>query len=230
MPDSLVVSEVFGPTWQGEGPSLGRRAGFVRLGRCGLACTFCDTPYTWRWEDHDPAVELTTRDVAGILDDLAAMAVGLVVVTGGEPLLQQSHLPPLLRPLRARHVDVEIETAGVIEPSPEVATLVTRFNVSPKLANSGNELERRYRPEVLRALEATGRAAFKFVAVDSGDLDEIAAIVGECGLTDVWVMPEGTDAETLVDRSRALIDPVLARGWNLTTRLHVLLWGDRRGV
>ena len=230
MPDSLVVSEVFGPTWQGEGPSLGRRAGFVRLGRCGLACTFCDTPYTWRWDDHDPAVELTNRDVAGILDELAAMDVGLVVVTGGEPLLQQSHLPPLLRPLRSRGVEIEIETAGVIDPAPEVTSLVTRFNVSPKLANSGNDLERRYRPDVLRSLEATGRAAFKFVAVDRADLDEIAAIVAECGLTEVWVMPEGTDPETIIDRSRALIDPVLARGWNLTTRLHVLLWGDRRGV
>ena len=43
MPEELVVSEIFGPTWQGEGPSLGRRCGFVRLGRCNLACTFCDT-------------------------------------------------------------------------------------------------------------------------------------------------------------------------------------------
>ena len=231
MTATLVVSEVFGPTWQGEGPSLGRRAGFVRLGRCGLRCTFCDTPYTWRWEDHDPAVELTTRDVAGILAELDAMEVGLVVVTGGEPLLQQSHLPPLLRPLRHRGIDVEIETAGVIAPDSDVTAAVTRFNVSPKLANSGNDLERRHRPDVLRALEATGKAAFKFVAVDAAsDLDEIAAIVDECGLTDVWVMPEGTDPVTLVERSRELIDPVLARGWNLTTRLHVLLWGDRRGV
>lgn len=230
MADTLVVSEVFGPTWQGEGPSLGRRAGFVRLGRCGLACTFCDTPYTWRWEDHDPAVELTTRTVDGILHELAAMDVGLVVVTGGEPLLQQSHLPPLLRPLRDLGVAVEIETAGVVAPTATVIDLVTRFNVSPKLANSGNDLDRRYRPDVLGALEATGKAAFKFVAVDGDDLDEIANIVEECGLREIWVMPEGTDPETIITRSRTLIEPVLARGWNLSTRLHVLLWGDRRGV
>ena len=228
--DTLVVSEVFGPTWQGEGPSLGRRAGFVRLGRCNLACTFCDTPYTWRWSDHDPAVELRTATVDDVLTELLVMDVPLVVVTGGEPLLQQSHLPPLLVPLRARGIDVEIETAGTLAPSAEIVDLVTRFNVSPKLANSGNDLDRRYRPEVLRALQATGKAAFKFVAVEEADLDEIAAMVDECGLTDVWVMPEGTDPETIVERSRALIDPVLARGWNLTTRLHVLLWGDRRGV
>ena len=228
--DTLVVSEVFGPTWQGEGPSLGRRAGFVRLGRCNLACTFCDTPYTWRWTDHDPTVELRTATVDDLLTELLLMDVPLVVVTGGEPLLQQSHLPPLLAPLRDRGIDVEIETAGTLEPSPAIVDLVSRFNVSPKLANSGNDLERRLKPDVLRALQASGKAAFKFVAVDPLDLDEIARIVDEHGLTDVWVMPEGTDANTIVTRSRTLIEPVLERGWNLTTRLHVLLWGDRRGV
>lgn len=232
MDPTLVVSEVFGPTWQGEGPSLGRRAGFVRLGRCGLRCTWCDTPYTWRWDDHDPAVELTTRPVAAIVDEVVAMDVDLVVVTGGEPLLQQSHLPPLLGPLRDRGLEVEIETAGVIAPDPALAGLVTRFNVSPKLASSGNDLDRRHKPEVLRAFVESGRASFKFVAVDESDLHEIQGIVDECGLPrhDVWVMPEGTDPAVLVERSRTLIEPVLARGWNLTTRLHVLLWGDRRGV
>jgi organic radical activating enzyme len=229
-PDTLVVSEVFGPTWQGEGPSLGRRAGFVRLGRCNLACTFCDTPYTWRWTDHDPAVELRTATVDDIVTELLVMDVPLVVVTGGEPLLQQSHLPPLLRPLRQRRIDVEIETAGTLTPTDELIDLVTRFNVSPKLANSGNDLDRRLKPDVLAAFEATGRAAFKFVAIDGQDLEEVQEVVDAAGLTDVWVMPEGTDAETIVARGRALIEPVQDRGWNLTTRLHVLLWGDRRGV
>jgi organic radical activating enzyme len=228
--DTLVVSEVFGPTWQGEGPSLGRRAGFVRLGRCNLQCTFCDTPYTWRWEDHDPAVELTTVSVVDVLAQLETMRVPLVVVTGGEPLLQQSHLPPLLDGLRAWRIDCEVETAGTLSPTPEVIAGVTRFNVSPKLANSGNPVERRYRPDVLRELESTGKASFKFVAVDASDLDEIGRIVEDNALTDVWVMPEGIDATTIVERGRALADPVLARGWHLTTRLHVLLWGDRRGV
>ncbi len=230
--NTLVVSEVFGPTWQGEGPSLGRRAGFVRLGRCGLRCTFCDTPYTWRWDDHDPAVELTTRPVDDIVAQVRSMNVGLVVITGGEPLLQQSHLPPLLRSLRHDGCAIEIETAGVVAPDPSVVTLVDRFNVSPKTANSGNELERRYRPDVLQAFEATGKAAFKFVVGDDieADLDEISGIVEACGLHDVWVMPEGTDATTIVARSRLLAEPALARGWNLTTRLHVLLWGDQRGV
>ncbi len=226
---TLVVSEVFGPTWQGEGASLGRRAGFVRLGRCNLACTWCDTPYTWRWADHDPAVELSTQSVADVIQQLEAMAVGLVVVTGGEPMVQQRSLVPLLEGIGSRGWQVEIETAGTFAPLDEVTRLVDRWNVSPKLAGSGNALEARYRPDALRALEATGAAAFKFVVTDPGELDEVDRIVRECGLIDVWVMPEGTDAATVVRRGRELADAVLGRGWNLTTRLHVLLWGDERG-
>jgi 7-carboxy-7-deazaguanine synthase len=227
-PASLVVSEVFGPTLQGEGPATGQRAGFVRLGRCHLACRWCDTPYTWDWDRHDPAQELHTVPVAEVLERLDAMDVPMVVVTGGEPLLQQRHLPPLLEGLRDRGRLVEIETSGTIAPAlPD--GLVDRYNVSPKLANSGMERERRYRPEVLRAFQATGRAVFKFVAVDGADLDEAAAMVDECGLGQVWVMPEGTDATTVLARMATLAPLVLARGWNLTPRLHILLWGDERG-
>lgn len=226
---ALVVSEVFGPTLQGEGPSAGQAAGFVRLGRCNLACRWCDTPYTWDWERHDPAEELRTMAVADVLALLDAMAVRLLVVTGGEPLLQQRHLPPLLEGAKARGWEVEVETSGTVAPS--VATdLVNRFNVSPKLANSGMALERRYRPDVLRAFRAGGRAVFKFVVADPADLAEVEAIVAECELGPVWVMPEGTDAVTVLARLRELAPHVVARRWNLTPRLHILLWGDRRGT
>lgn len=228
---SLVVSEVFGPTWQGEGPSLGTRAGFVRLGRCNLACTWCDTPYTWDWERFDPEVELTRRDAADIAAQIEGMRVRLVVVTGGEPMLQQSQLPDLLSRLRSTGHRVEVETAGTIAPRLEVTALVDRFNVSPKLASSGNALPLRHKPGVLASFVATGRASFKFVATSNDDLDEIASIAEEARIDpgDVWVMPEGADAAAMVSRAKGLANEVLARGWNMTTRLHVLLWGDVRG-
>lgn len=221
----LVVSECFGPTFQGEGPSLGRRAGFLRLGRCNLACTFCDTRYTWDWDTHDPATELHHAATDDLAAQLLAMDVPLVVVTGGEPLLQQTHLVPLLEQLRG--MDREIETAGTLPPDARTTELVTRFNVSPKLANSGNPADRRYKPEVLQAFEATGKAVFKFVVTD--DFTEVDTIVADNRLTNVWIMPEGTDAATIVERTQRLAEPAAERGWNLTTRLHVLLWGNERG-
>jgi len=225
---SLVVSEVFGPTLQGEGPSAGRPAGFVRLGRCNLACDWCDTKYTWDWDDYDPQEELHTEETGAVLEQLDAMGVGMVVVTGGEPLLQQRNLPPLLREAKARGWRVEVETSGTIAPllGPD---LVDQFNVSPKLSNSGNRQSRPYRPDVLRSFQDSGRAIFKIVAQSPSDLVEAERMVGECGLDPVYVMPEGTDAETVTSRMRELAAAVLARGWVLTPRLHILLWGNERG-
>jgi len=229
--DTLVVSEVFGPTFQGEGPSLGRRAAFVRLGRCNLDCSWCDTPFTWDWERYDPAVELTRRPVADVVAEIEAMQVDRVVLTGGEPLLQQRHLVAFLDACAARGWAVEVETNGTIAPTDEVTTRVERFNVSPKLSGSGVDVARAIVPDALRALVATGRAAFKFVVTDPIELDEVGAIADAHGIDagSVHVMPEGTTPEVVLAVARRLADPVLARGWNLTTRLHVLLWGDERG-
>jgi 7-cyano-7-deazaguanosine (preQ0) biosynthesis protein QueE len=227
--DLLTVSEVFGPTWQGEGPSLGRRAGFVRLGRCNLTCRWCDTPYTWDWDHHDPAVELFAVSAADVLTRLDAMAIDFVVVTGGEPLVQQRRLTPLLEGARARGWRVEIETNGTVAPELPLE-LLDAYNVSPKLASSGVELYRRCVRDALRLFLATRKAVFKFVVCDPADLDEVARLTEECALSPVYVMPEATDAATLVARTRALACDVLARGWNLTTRLQTLVWDDRRGV
>lgn len=235
-PGELIVSEVFGPTFQGEGPSLGRRAGFVRLGTCNLDCGkgegatwACDTPYTWDWETYRPADELHVLTVGDVVAQLQAMDVDLVVVTGGEPLIQQRRLVSLLRSAADRGWTVEIETNGTIAPLPEVIRLVGRFNVSPKVRGSGVPADRALRPGALSAFAACGKAVFKFVASGPADLDEIGAVTARWGLAPVTIMPAGTDPAEVVRVARQLADPVLARGWDLTMRLHVLLWGDERG-
>ena len=231
----LAVSEIFGPTFQGEGPSMGRRCAFLRLSGCNLRCSWCDTPYTWDWTGvngvaYSVAEERRMLSVDEVLAQLDGIGTDMVVVSGGEPLLQQRRLLPLLVALRSRDLRVEVETAGTIAPAADVVACVAQFNVSPKLANSGNVESRRYRPAALDALQATGKAAWKFVAVSAEDLDELGELVARHGLAPVYVMPEGTTAEVIAERSRRLADAVLARGWNLTTRLHVLLYGNRRGV
>ena len=232
---SLVVSEIFGPTFQGEGPSLGRRCSFVRLGGCNLHCQWCDTAYTWDWMGrngitYDPRRELRRMTVEEVWGTVAAHGTGMLVVSGGEPMLQQDRLPGLLAKARAAGWWVELETAGTIAPIPEMVRLVDRFNVSPKLENSGNALKVRYILRVLDAFQATGKVAWKFVAIDEGDLVEIAPLVDRHRLSPVYVMPEGVTAEALTRHAQAITGGVLSRGWNLTTRLQILLYGDRRGV
>ncbi len=228
-PDALVVAEVFGPTFQGEGPTTGERAGFVRLGRCNLTCAWCDTPFTWDWDRFDPSIELRNLSVDDVLERVDAMEVGRVIVTGGEPLLQQRRLLPLLNELRERGLMVEIETNATIVPVPELPAAVDRLNVSPKLANSGVPPARRLVPDALEAFRACGKSVFKFVVEGPGDLDEVQHLVHRFDLQPVWIMPEATTVEGLTRGLRDLADEVLARKWNLTSRLHVSLWDDVRG-
>jgi 7-carboxy-7-deazaguanine synthase len=229
VPRSLLVSEIFGPTFQGEGPSSGQLAAFLRLGGCNLNCTWCDTPYTWDRERFDLERETVRLTSDEVLKRLQAVSASLIVVTGGEPLLQQLVLEPVLEACLADGRSIEVETNGTIMPSDHLMQLVTRFNVSPKLGNSGVRGRHRLRQPVLRALVESGSAIFKFVVERASDLDEIAAVEGELDLRPIWVMPQAQTPEQVMTVMRDIAAPVLARGWNLTTRLHVLLWGAARG-
>ncbi|MEU3622484.1 7-carboxy-7-deazaguanine synthase QueE [Amycolatopsis coloradensis] len=227
----LVVNEAFGPTFQGEGPSTGRYAHFIRLFGCHLSCTWCDTPQTHDPARHDLAAEQRILSIEDILSWLASTPADLLVITGGEPLLQPRALERLLCAIRERELatDVEIETSGTIAPTDVLISAVTRFNVSPKLAHSGLRRRQRIRPAVLRDLAGSGKAVWKFVVQQVDDLDEVQELVGTYGLHPVWIMPEGTDSSTVLARMRLLADPVLARRWHLSTRLHTLLWENSRG-
>lgn len=230
--ESLVISEVFGPTFQGEGQSAGRHASFVRLGGCDLHCSWCDSSYTWDSSRFDLRVELARRPVAAILQDIADRGATLTVLTGGEPLLhqQQPGWGTLLRGLTARGRELEIETNGTRAPTPETLANADRFTVSPKLAHAGDPLGKRIRPGVLSAFRDSGKATFKFVVATEDDLLEVDHLVATIGIAPglLWIMPEGINAEVILARARELADAVLQRGYNFSSRLHVLLWADER--
>lgn len=225
---TLLVAETF-TSFQGEGPSAGQPAAFIRLSRCNLACSWCDTPYTWDWTRFRPDAEARRLPVGDLANWALAQPTTLVVITGGEPLLQQTALLPLADELAREGCRIEIETNGTIAPRPDLVGLVTRFNVSPKLSGSGMPDIRRLVPAALEALTMTGKAIFKFVICQLGELDEVAAMESEHGLRPVWVMPEGTGDQIVLEGMRAIADAALTRGWCLSSRLHVLLWGDIRG-
>lgn len=228
----LIVAERFGievPTFQGEGPSCGQPALFIRLSRCNLTCAKCDTKYTWDWSRFDPRKESAKQPVADLVAWAASSPVELVVITGGEPLIQQSRLIPLVHGLLTAGKRVEFETNGTIAPASELVVDGVRFNVSPKLASFGVEEAKSVVPAALKAFAASGQAAFKFVASSVADLDKIAELADTHQLAPVWVMPEGTTADAITVTTRALADPVAARHWHFTTRLHVLAFENARG-
>jgi organic radical activating enzyme len=219
---------------QGEGATVGVPSVFVRLAECNLRCGFCDTKYTWDWEHHDReanVIELAREAIVETVDRLAGDGISTVVITGGEPLLQQDAIADVAADLRALGYQIEVETAGTITPSDAVAALVDRWNVSPKLASSGNKLTARLRSAPLAWFAASPRATFKFVAMSPDDLVEIRSIATTYQISPdrIIVMPEATDAATLAERSRALAPECARYGYRLGTRLHVIMWGSERG-
>ncbi|MBB5922153.1 organic radical activating enzyme [Actinoalloteichus hoggarensis] len=227
----LLIAEVFGPTLQGEGPSTGRPAMFVRLSRCNLSCTWCDTPETWDTTRFDLRRHTTAQTSARLAETVLHADVELVVITGGEPLIQQRRLVDLLDLLLAAGRRIEIETNGTITPEPGLIRPGVRFNVSPKLPGSGLPAHRRLVPTALKTLAAADSVC-KFVIAPAHqeiDLAEADAIATAYPFREVWLMPEATTHTDATAGLRALAEPVLARGWALSPRLHITLWEGQPG-
>ena len=229
---------------QGEGPSTGRPSVFVRLSRCNLACVWCDTAYTWRFSgDNRPhrggeSFARKANQIAMDEHDAAQRILALdpdrLVRTGGEPLLQASALTKLFALLRAirPRLHVEIETNGTVQAPEALDRVIDQYNVSPKLAHSGNDADLALIPERLHAYAADPRAFFKFVIASPADVDEVLDLKGQYGIhpSRLQLMPEGTDSEALYDRMRWLAPLAMQHGLRLTDRLHIHLYGDTRGT
>jgi len=216
---------------QGEGVTAGTPSVFLRLGMCNLTCTWCDTRYTWDWERYDYDSEVVSLPAAEVEERVIGFDCPHLVITGGEPLMQQRALGPLASSLRRRGFYCEVETNGTLAPSSEMIDAVSQWNVSPKLGNSGNRPERREVAQPLEAFRELSNAYFKFVVVEPSDVDEVCAIMDRYDIPAerVILMPEGTVRRTIEERGKWVADACTKHGFRFTTRLHILLWGDERG-
>jgi organic radical activating enzyme len=216
---------------QGEGPTIGTPAVFLRLAQCNLACSWCDTSYTWDWQHYDYDKEVVSLNATEAEERILELDCRHLVITGGEPLLQQRELAPLVAALKERGFYCEVETNGTIVPLPDLAEKIDQWNVSPKLATSGNPLERRELPSVLEVFSQLPNAYFKFVIVEPGDIEEVCALRTRYGLPGerIILMPEGRTAAVIQGRSPWVSEACVREGFRFSTRLHILLWGDQRG-
>lgn len=226
---TLPVSEVFGPTFQGEGPYAGRRAAFVRLGLCNLSCSWCDTPYTWDSTRYDVSAECPDTPISTIHDRLRVVGTDLVILSGGEPLIHRALLDQLMVSEWVWHA----ETNGTIPPPDYWQAVVEHTTVSPKI-NTSDPYSKRIKPRTLELwneLADKGRAAFKFVCSTPSDLDRIQELADALDIApgNVWVMPEGVTPDALMRRHQELAQGILDHQWNTSTRLHIMLYGQERG-
>jgi 7-carboxy-7-deazaguanine synthase len=223
----LKIAELF-YSIQGEGSLVGVPSFFIRTSGCNLRCSWCDTPYTsWQPEGVEMPLER-------ILDEARAYPARHAVVTGGEPMIVPEVLP-LTQQLREAGFHITIETAGTVF-RPVACDLMS---ISPKLANSTPEgpwaaqHERlRIQPEVLAELMARYDYQLKFVISRPEDVEEVRTLCQSlvADPARVILMPEGVDAERLRERGLWLAEICKQEGFRFSPRLHVDLYGNRRGV
>ena len=234
----LKVSEIFGPTIQGEGKSQGKDVVFLRLSLCNLHCVWCDTPYTWNWEGtpfkHPDKFkrqdEVKDMEIDTVVSQLTEIGDGTkaLVISGGEPLLQQVDIVQVIAKLKGWWI--EIETNATIPLLPDLIPLVNQFNCSPKLVNNGEDSEKyRIRPKAIQSLVDTGKANFKFVVSHKDDVFEISHLVNEYEMKEVYIMPQGRTVQELNRNSMAASQIASRLKGNFTYRLHIKKWGDVRG-
>jgi 7-carboxy-7-deazaguanine synthase len=193
-----------------------------------LRCKWCDTPYTsWNPEGEEMSID-------AILSMVRKYPASHVVVTGGEPMIAPG-IGELTARLKRAGMHVTIETAGTVWAEVQCDLL----SISPKLSNSTPEgqfaaqHERlRIQPEVLTRLMATHEHQLKFVIAERGDLEEIRALVKTLGAQkrNVILMPEGVDINVLRERTTWVAEMCKTEGYRFTPRLHIELYGNKRGV
>jgi 7-carboxy-7-deazaguanine synthase len=227
-PRTLVVAGVVGPTVLAQGPSAGRRCSVIQMGGCNLSCTWCDSAFTWDSSRYDLSRELAYWPVLEVAAVALACRPGVVVISGGEPLLQQGSgsWAMLLDALAGN--EVGLETNGTIAPTEDTLDRVSWVTVSPKLAHSGDPAWARINGDVLvrwGELALDHDVDFCFVVRDISDVATIGSLVAIHGLPSsrVWVTPEGTTAMIVLSRLREVADAALTAGFNLSARLNALV-------
>ena len=235
----MKISEIF-YSIQGEGKYTGAPSVFIRTSYCNLRCGWCDTPYTsHKPENKDMSIDEITEQFKGL--GSKRYFVPHVVLTGGEPFIQNKECVELTYRLRDLNpsVQITIETNGTIF-APVFATLIS---ISPKLKSSAP-----YENQTTKALEKAHETIrtklkikefrqkydcqFKFVITKLEDLDEVLGIVDVHNIPqhEVYLMPEGITREDLSFKAEKTAQMCLEHGFNYSDRLHVRIWNDARGV
>lgn len=227
MEKAIKVTEQFN-TIQGEGPSAGLPAYFIRLTHCNLNCSWCDT----YWKTGD----LTSFE--SLLKNIKKTKAEIIVITGGEPFMQKDLHLLVDYLLKFSNLLIEIETNATLEPSIHFRYFSSNrlfFNCSPKLENSGEPLKKR-RTEHLewyakRALR--DQAIFKFVIGTKEDFNEVLELQKLYNIPNnkIYLMPltdpnigyTNTNCEAIVELCKEY-------GFRYCDRVHVRVWGGKKGV
>jgi 7-carboxy-7-deazaguanine synthase len=242
MRESIPISEIFGPTVQGEGPLVGRPTVFVRTGGCDYRCAWCDTLYAVLPEHRSAWRLMTAAEIGRRIDELAGNDPVPVTLSGGNPALQP--LAPLIELGHAKGHKFALETQGSMS-SPWFAELDWLI-LSPKPPSSHMTTDW----DALDACVSIGkqgpRCVLKIVVFDDIDYSYARTVSARHPPLPIYLqvgnpaplkqaakpLPDEAEVDDLLARFRWLVGKVTADHWFTATvlpQLHVLAWGNKRG-
>lgn len=242
MPSARVSQDGVFYTLQGEGPLIGVPSVFVRLDTCNLRCKWgdilCDAHYT-SWTPGE--LRVSGEDLVDqVFEYIRRHKCRHLVITGGEPLLQEEVVQLLCREALIGKVHSTIETNG----TKFISCSADLICISPKLKSStpvGTKYEamhvsNRWNPITVKRLMECYEYYFKFVIDDPDrDVPEVLGMLEEVGqkVNDPWhvlFMPQGIDSLDLEIKGKALAEWCKKLGVRMTPRLQVSLWGNTPGT
>ena len=226
----MKISEVF-DSIQGEGIHAGKPSVFLRTALCNLKCVWCDTKYTWDWDNYDYSKEVHELPIEKVIEKIKEFEPKHLVITGGEPLIQQNDIASLLSKLGDDYF-VEVETDCTIIPNSAMLEHVNHWNVSPKTSNSGNSREAREVPQCYDFFAKLENSVFKFVIENESDLVEINELITKYSIAKnkILLMPQASTKDELNLKKEEIEKIAKAKGLLFSSRLQVERWGNQRGT
>lgn len=233
----LRIAEIFGPTIQGEGALIGEPTVFVRVGGCDFRCSWCDSLHAVDSIYRHTWISMTTDAVWAEVQRLSTKRPLTVSLSGGNPAIQD--FTALISRGHAAGYSFACETQGSIA-KPWFADLDTLV-LSPKPPSSGETFNRMAFDACLTAAKGATKIVLKIVVFDDTDYYWARATADKYPALAIYLQPgnpevdpqQPVDPQCLADRLLWLVEKTMSDGWftpRVLPQLHVLLWGNKRGV
>lgn len=239
--DDIRISEIFGPTIQGEGALIGQPTVFVRTGGCDYRCSWCDSLHAVDSRFRADWRGMTTAEILAKVRMLSGDMPLMVSLSGGNPAIQP--LGPLIQQGQAQGYRFALETQGSVSRSwfADLDVLV----LSPKPPSSAMATDWKALRACVDAAASGPRIVMKFVVFDEADFAYARDAAAQFPELPVYLQPGNhtppgpqdvdacIDTEGILRRLAWLVDRVIADRWyaaHVLPQLHVLIWGNKRGV
>lgn len=232
---TIRISEIFGPTIQGEGTLIGLPTVFVRTGGCDYRCRWCDTLHAVESAYRHEWKEMNAEEIWAKVRRLSGGVPLTVSLSGGNPAIQP--LEPLIRLGKAESYRFALETQGSI--SQDWFALLDVLTLSPKPPSSDMDTDWSVLEACIRAAGPQTETLLKIIVFDDKDYDYAKEVSARHPDIPICLQPgnaqvTGTpNMDALNAKMRWLVERTLEDHWfqaRILPQLHVMLWGNKRGV